>query len=48
MNHVFQELEAITVDPQMVAGEKGKTLFDFIDAETVQTLQRDAIEQTKE
>ncbi|GAB9465857.1 hypothetical protein Gpo141_00003247 [Globisporangium polare] len=48
MNRVFEHLQSTRVDPEMVAGESGKTLFDFVDAETVQSLQQDAIEQTKE
>ncbi|RLN48301.1 hypothetical protein BBJ29_001530 [Phytophthora kernoviae] len=48
MNRVFEQLQSIAVDPVMVGGERGKTLFDFIDAETVQSLQQDAQEQTKE
>ncbi|KAF1772264.1 Autophagy-related protein 17 [Phytophthora cactorum] len=48
MNRVFEQLQSTTVDPNMVGGERGKTLFDFIDAETVQSLQQDALEQTKE
>ena len=32
----------------MVGGEQDKTLFDFVDAETVQSLQQDALEQAKE
>ncbi|TYZ57066.1 hypothetical protein PybrP1_000969 [[Pythium] brassicae (nom. inval.)] len=48
MDRVFAHLQATCVDPEMVAGESGKTLFDFVDAETVQSLQQDAAEQTKE
>lgn len=48
MDRVFEHLQSTRVDPEMVAGESGKTLFDFVDAETVQSLQQDAIEQTKE
>lgn len=48
MDRVFAHLQATRVDPEMVAGESGKTLFDFVDAETVQSLQQDAAEQTKE
>ncbi|KUF97871.1 NADH dehydrogenase iron-sulfur protein 7 [Phytophthora nicotianae] len=48
MNRVFEQLQSTFVDPSMVGGEQGKTLFDFIDADTVQSLQQDALEQTKE
>ncbi|RMX63524.1 hypothetical protein DD238_006227 [Peronospora effusa] len=48
MNCVFEQLQNRSVDPNMVGGEQGKTLFDFVDAETVQSLQQDALEQTKE
>ncbi|KAF4144831.1 Autophagy protein Apg17 [Phytophthora infestans] len=48
MNRVFEQLQGTCVDPHMVGGERGKTLFDFVDAETVQSLQQDALEQTKE
>ncbi|CAH0483046.1 unnamed protein product [Peronospora belbahrii] len=48
MNCVFEQLQSSSVDPNMVGGEQGKTLFDFVDAETVQSLQQDALEQTKE
>lgn len=48
MDRVFARLQSIHVDPSMVAGEHGKTLFDFVDAETVQSLQQDAVEQTRE
>jgi hypothetical protein len=48
MNGVFEQLQSSAVDPMMVGGERGKTLFDFVDAETVQSLQQDALEQTKE
>ncbi|KAK1941784.1 hypothetical protein P3T76_006848 [Phytophthora citrophthora] len=48
MNCVFEQLQSSSVDPNMVGGECGKTLFDFIDAETVQSLQQDTLEQTKE
>ncbi|CEG45710.1 hypothetical protein F443_01062 [Plasmopara halstedii] len=48
MNRVFEQLQSTTVDPGMVADEQDKTLYDFIDAETVRSLQQDAFEQTKE
>ncbi|CAI5738019.1 unnamed protein product [Peronospora farinosa] len=48
MDCVFEQLQNRSVDPNMVGGEQGKTLFDFVDAETVQSLQQDALEQTKE
>uniref|UniRef100_H3GE53 Uncharacterized protein n=1 Tax=Phytophthora ramorum TaxID=164328 RepID=H3GE53_PHYRM len=48
MNRVFGQLQSSSVDPNMVGGERGKTLFDFVDSETVQSLQQDALEQTKE
>ncbi|KAE9006827.1 hypothetical protein PR001_g16879 [Phytophthora rubi] len=48
MNRVFEQLQGSAVDPTMVGGERGKTLFDFVDAETVQSLQQDTLEQTKE
>ncbi|KAG1687974.1 hypothetical protein DVH05_004493 [Phytophthora capsici] len=48
MNRVFEQLQSSSVDPNMVGGERGKTLFDFIDADTVQSLQQDTLEQTKE
>ncbi|RLN98973.1 hypothetical protein BBJ28_00000950 [Nothophytophthora sp. Chile5] len=48
MNRVFEQLQDIAVEPTMVGGESDKTLFDFVDAETVQSLQQDALEQTKE
>ncbi|CAI5733229.1 unnamed protein product [Peronospora destructor] len=48
MNCVFEQLQNSSVDPNMVGGERGKTLFDFVDAATVQSLQQDALEQTKE
>lgn len=48
MDRVFEHLQSTRVDPEMVEDEGGKTLFDFVDAETVQSLQQDAIEQTKE
>lgn len=48
MDGVFGQLQGTPVDPVMVGGERGKTLFDFIDAETVESLQQDALEQAKE
>jgi hypothetical protein len=48
MDRVFARLQSTPVDPSMVAGDSSKTLFDFVDAETVQSLQQDAIEQTRE
>ena len=45
---MFEQLRNSSVDPNMVGGERGKTLFDFVDAETVQSLQQDALDQTKE
>uniref|UniRef100_M4BD17 Autophagy protein ATG17-like domain-containing protein n=1 Tax=Hyaloperonospora arabidopsidis (strain Emoy2) TaxID=559515 RepID=M4BD17_HYAAE len=48
LNHVFERLQGSAVDPTMVGGEQDKTLFDFVDAETVQSLQQDALEQAKE
>ncbi|TDH74267.1 hypothetical protein CCR75_006346 [Bremia lactucae] len=48
MNHVFKQLQGTIVDPSLVGEEQGKTLFDFIDAETVRSLQQDAVEQVKE
>lgn len=48
MDGVFDQLQGTPVDPVMVGGELGKTLFDFIDAETVESLQQDALEQSKE
>ncbi|CAI5735155.1 unnamed protein product [Hyaloperonospora brassicae] len=48
LNHVFERLQSSAVDPQMVGGEPDKTLFDFVDAETVQSLQQEALEQAKE
>lgn len=48
MNCVFEQLQMTFVDPRMVGGERDKTLFDFIDAETVRSLQQDTFEQTKE
>lgn len=48
MNRVFNQLRSAAVDPAMVGGEQGKTLFDFIDAETVESLQQDAVDQAKE
>ena len=45
---MFERLQSSAVDPQMVGGEPDKTLFDFVDAETVQSLQQEALEQAKE
>ncbi|GLE04268.1 hypothetical protein PINS_up013179 [Pythium insidiosum] len=42
MNHVFDQLRTTRVP------SSDKTLFDFVDADTVQALQQDAIEQTRE
>lgn len=42
MDQVFKELKSISVEG------RGKTLFDYVDAETVKALQQDAIEQAKE
>lgn len=48
LDRVFEQLQGIAVDPSMVSGEQGKTLFDFVDAETVHSLQQDAVEQLNE
>ncbi|OQS02399.1 hypothetical protein THRCLA_05231 [Thraustotheca clavata] len=42
INAIFDTLKAQAVDPVMVNGEIGKTLFDFVDSETVLSLQSDA------
>lgn len=48
MNSVFEQLRTATVEPAATRGERGKSLFDFIDAETVQSLQQEALDQAKE
>ncbi|ETV88164.1 hypothetical protein, variant 1 [Aphanomyces astaci] len=39
---IFTALKHQRVDPAMVSGEVGKSLFDFVDADTVMDLQRQA------
>ncbi|TMW57258.1 hypothetical protein Poli38472_003183 [Pythium oligandrum] len=49
MDRVFQQLRMSSVSRSFSANEStGATLFDYVDAETVQSLQHDALEQTKE
>ncbi|KAF0745010.1 hypothetical protein Ae201684P_011219 [Aphanomyces euteiches] len=42
LDSMFAELKQRMVDPTMVGGEVGKTLFDFVDAETVVGLEHEA------
>ncbi|OQR98318.1 hypothetical protein ACHHYP_08752 [Achlya hypogyna] len=42
ITRIFDALRTQLVDPDLVNGERDKTLFDFVDAETVASLQRDA------
>ncbi|KDO29107.1 hypothetical protein SPRG_06163 [Saprolegnia parasitica CBS 223.65] len=42
INSIFDALQGQSVDPNMVGGEEGKTLFDFVDGDTVLQLQKDA------
>ncbi|EQC33199.1 hypothetical protein SDRG_09183 [Saprolegnia diclina VS20] len=42
INSIFDALQGQAVDPNMVGGEEGKTLFDFVDGDTVLQLQKDA------
>lgn len=51
MDRVFQQLQGILVGRQSASASDAsgnKTLFDYVDAETVQSLQQDAAEQAKE
>jgi hypothetical protein len=47
MDFVFEQLRGIAVQSSAESAA-GKTLFDYVDAETVQALQQDAVDQTKE
>ncbi|ETW01238.1 hypothetical protein H310_06824 [Aphanomyces invadans] len=42
LNAIFAVLQHHRVDPALISGEAKKTLFDFIDADTVMDLQRQA------